>query len=305
MTLIENICRGDKLHLESNIHTFSDDARDLLSDTLIEVLMDPQMAYSIELCRNESDARDLIIDSLCQNLDDFYIPDSELDKSYGPIVDLMDVAYDGTSYDLRPGDAPDVFTNFGHNRSSSGYHSFEPFLIKYVPSDIKTIVDKSFLYTKSNVNQVSSPLIRLDVISSDLYKSLIEHPDLLKALNWRAFEKLLADILTSMGFSIELQSGTKDEGIDLFAIKKDSTLGEHRYLLQAKRYKNKVGVEPVRQLLFLHNHYRATKSCIATTSEFTKGAWQLARQYRWQLELRDIHGITEWLKSATPFKDIF
>jgi len=101
---------------------------------------------------------------------------------------------------------------------------------------------------------------------------------------------------------VELQQGTKDGGIDLIAVRKDDFLGEHRYLLQAKRYGNKVGVEPVRQLLFLHSYFRATKSCLACTATFTKGAWELAHQYRWQLELKDVLGLTDWLKTAASIK---
>jgi restriction system protein len=74
--------------------------------------------------------------------------------------------------------------------------------------------------------------------------------------------------------------------------------GPQRFLLQAKRYSNKVGIEPVRQLAFLHSHLRATKSCLATTATFTKGAWELAQQYQWQLELRDFDGLQEWIKYA-------
>ena len=69
-------------------------------------------------------------------------------------------------------------------------------------------------------------------------------------------------------------------------------------MLQAKRWKNKVGVEPVQQLIFPHGSERATKSCLATTSTFTRGAWQLGNQYQWQLELRDFHGIQNWINCA-------
>lgn len=52
----------------------------------------------------------------------------------------------------------------------------------------------------------------------------------------------------------------------------------------------------MRQLLFLQSHERATKACLATTARFTEGAWELARQYRWQLELRDHEGLMGWIR---------
>lgn len=145
-------------------------------------------------------------------------------------------------------------------------------------------------------------IFHLDIVDSALYKALITHPELLHTLNWRTFELLLADILASFGYEVELQRGTKDGGVDLFAVKKADPLGQHRYLLQAKRWGNKVGVDPVQRLAFLHSHHRMTKSCLATTSSFTSGAWEWAKQYQWQLELRDFVGIHDWIINAASMR---
>ncbi len=143
-----------------------------------------------------------------------------------------------------------------------------------------------------------SLIFTLDDIDPRLYQSLIDHPELLRTLEWRTFEKLLADALEAIGFEVELQKGTKDGGIDLFAIKRQAIIGPERYLIQAKRYKNKVGLEPVQRLMFLHKHHLVTKVCLATTSTFTSGAWKLAEQYKWQLELKDFDGVFEWVQLA-------
>ena len=131
-----------------------------------------------------------------------------------------------------------------------------------------------------------------------VYDSIIANPELLKSINWRDFEKLLAYVLEKFEYEIELNRGTKDGGVDIIAIKKDTPFGPNRYLIQAKRWKNKVGVEPVRSLIWAHNEYRVTKSCLATTSAFTKGAWDLANQYKWQVELKDYEKIIEWIRSV-------
>lgn len=146
---------------------------------------------------------------------------------------------------------------------------------------------------RSAVEGVRQAVVVLSPMDLLLYKQLQNHPELIKTLDWRAFEKLLADILESFGYKVDLMRGTKDGGIDIIAIGKPEPWGEHRYLLQAKRWANRVVVEPVRELKFLHDHMRATRSCLATTSTFTKGAWCLAREYPWQLELRDYMGIRE------------
>jgi HJR/Mrr/RecB family endonuclease len=146
--------------------------------------------------------------------------------------------------------------------------------------------------------QERSGIVTLQFIDPEVLEALRTTPELLHALSGRTFERVLAELLSQLGYEIELQRGTKDGGVDIFAIRRVDPLGPHRYLLQAKRWKHAVGVEPVRHLLFLQQHHRATKSCLVTTSRFTSGAWQLANQYAWQLELKDYQGLKEWIARA-------
>jgi len=148
----------------------------------------------------------------------------------------------------------------------------------------------------------NNKIYTLSNIDYELYNAISTNPELIKTLNWRLFEKLLADILERFEYDIELLKGTKDGGIDIIAIKKQSPLGIHRYLIQAKRWQNKVGVEPVRSLIWAHNEYRVTKSCLATTSNFTRGAWELANNYRWQIELKDYDKIIDWINLAKELR---
>lgn len=147
-------------------------------------------------------------------------------------------------------------------------------------------------------SRTENSAISLTLVDPVLLEAIAKNPKLLKSLDWRTFEKLLARILETLGYEIELQRGTKDGGVDLFALKKDSIIGPHRYLLQAKRWAGSVGVEPVREILFLHTDYRVTKSCLATTSRFTEGAWEYARSYKWWLELKDFERLQEWVGLA-------
>jgi hypothetical protein len=138
----------------------------------------------------------------------------------------------------------------------------------------------------------------ITLLDPGILDAIMKYPNLLRTLDWREFEKLLAQILEKLGYEIELQRGTKDGGIDLFALKRDTVLGPHRYLLQAKRSSNAVGVEPIREILFLRDDHRITKSCLATTSRFTAGAWKYARAYEWWLELKDFDRLQEWVRLA-------
>ncbi|HEX4953362.1 MAG TPA: restriction endonuclease [Thermoanaerobaculia bacterium] len=144
--------------------------------------------------------------------------------------------------------------------------------------------------------QAPPELYRLELVDAALIARLAKEPELLRTLNWRAFEHLLSKILEELEYEVELTRSTRDGGVDIFALRRSGPFGPHRYLLQAKRWSKAVGVEPVRELLFLHQHHRVTKSCLATTSRFTGGAWELAREYQWALELRDYEGLLEWIK---------
>lgn len=165
----------------------------------------------------------------------------------------------------------------------------------YKYDNTSELTEMVFNLIKSNQNNTIYSLNHIDI---NLYKSIIANPQLLGELNWRTFEKLLANILEKFEYEIELQRGTKDGGIDIIAFKKNTIFGPERYLIQAKRWKNKVGVEPVQRLIWAHNHYKVTKSCIATTSAFTRGAWELAENHKWQVELKDYDKIIDWINLA-------
>ncbi|RZJ88063.1 MAG: restriction endonuclease [Chryseobacterium sp.] len=144
------------------------------------------------------------------------------------------------------------------------------------------------------------PIIKkVDFFDPQIYQVIKKNPQLLKTMDWRLFEEMLADILRKFKYSVELTKPTKDGGIDIFAIKHDDNFGMHKYLLQAKRYSEAVQVSPVRELLFLHDEHRATKSCLATTASFTKGAWELAESHKWKMELKDQEGILQWINKIT------
>jgi restriction system protein len=147
------------------------------------------------------------------------------------------------------------------------------------------------------------PIIKqVDYFDPAVYELIRKNPQLLNTLDWRIFEEMLADILKTFGYSIELTKRTKDGGIDVIAIKADNDFGSHKYILQAKRYSKAIQVSPIRELLFLHSEQRASKCCLATTSTFTTGAKELGEQYRWTLELKDKQGILEWIERADAIK---
>jgi len=172
--------------------------------------------------------------------------------------------------------------------------------------DRKTLINKFRRWDYQDKIQTAKPIIqsiplikKIDYFDPAIYEVIKKEPSLLKTMDWRLFEEMLADILRRFKYSVELTKATKDGGIDIIAIKKDENFGMHKYLLQAKRYTDAVQVSPVRELLFLHDEYKATKSCLATTARFTSGAWNLAENHKWKMELKDQQGILEWIDKVT------
>lgn len=165
-------------------------------------------------------------------------------------------------------------------------------------SIIKEIIEDQFLPTKEKNEKITKPDFSANEFDSVLYNKILLHPELVKQMHWREFEKLLAKILEAFEYEIELSKGSKDGGVDLIAIKKNTDFGEHKYLIQAKRYNNKVGIEPVERLMFLRQEYGASKACLVTTSQFTAGAWKHARNYNYLLELKDFERLQVWIKQA-------
>ncbi len=100
----------------------------------------------------------------------------------------------------------------------------------------------------------------------------VKHPrELFLNLKPEQFEWLIQELYKKMGYETKLTSFRKDGGIDVIAEKCE--LGkQEKIIIQCKRYEKKVGVNPVRELLWLVNERRANKGVIVCCSEFTKGA---------------------------------
>lgn len=116
-------------------------------------------------------------------------------------------------------------------------------------------------------------------------------------LNWRQFEIIISELLQLDGFEIELMQGTKDNGVDIVAVK---DLGEHglfKALWQAKKYKagRKIGIETIRELADVRNEHKASKGIIVTSSFLTSGALQRVQRDQYMLGKVDRDDLTAWI----------
>lgn len=120
---------------------------------------------------------------------------------------------------------------------------------------------------------------------------------ILKKMNSRKFEELVATIFRNQGFGVSLTPQTRDGGYDILSIKHDKFTRNENYLIECKRYSehNRIGVGVVRSLMGVLQMNNATKGIIATTSFFTRDAEKLALNHSSRLMLHDYDTITGWL----------
>lgn len=106
------------------------------------------------------------------------------------------------------------------------------------------------------------------------------------------FEVYLADLLRKRGFSNVVITEQYDLGVDIVAKKDGVTWG-----IQAKRYRNLVKAEAVRQVYAALVRYKCDKAMVVTNSVFSRPARELARDNG--IELVDREKLMEWIYEST------
>lgn len=109
------------------------------------------------------------------------------------------------------------------------------------------------------------------------------------------FEDYLASLFRLQGWKVNEVGGSGDYGADLI-IKK---LGE-TYIIQAKRYSDKVSLPAVQQAFTAKAFYDADGCTVVTNSFFTKNAKTLAAKVG--CELIDRNGLTEYIETLKKGK---
>lgn len=143
-------------------------------------------------------------------------------------------------------------------------------------------------------------------ITSFVERALIEElhrsPDILKTINRRLFESVVAEIFSGQGYDVELTQQTRDGGKDIVAIR--SKFVPVKFLIECKRPDpgNPVGVRAVRELHSVKIGEGATKAILATTTHFTSGAKQMFEKHRWELEPQDFEGLKVWIAEYVKMK---
>jgi HJR/Mrr/RecB family endonuclease len=144
-------------------------------------------------------------------------------------------------------------------------------------------------------------VVAVQAVSDELLAYLVRNPKALHELRPRQFEELIAHVLESFGWDIELTPESRDGGYDILAVSKnvDGSNLRASYIVECKKYRadRKVGIAVARQLLYVKAERAASHAIIATTSDFTSGVYEFAAN-RLDLDPKNADAVIEWCKSA-------
>ncbi len=132
-------------------------------------------------------------------------------------------------------------------------------------------------------------------IRKQLAQELLEQ---IKEKSPRYFENLVVDLLVKMGYGAsredaEAVGGSGDGGID--GVIKNDKLGLDVIYVQAKRWENSVGEQPVRDFVGALHGKRARKGIFITTSDFARSTREYIKTIDPQIILIDGHQLVEYM----------
>ncbi|MCC6989680.1 MAG: restriction endonuclease [Acidobacteria bacterium] len=181
----------------------------------------------------------------------------------------------------------------GRNISPRAYSDLFPVWTSLLPPDALPR-DEQNEPTESQLHTLTPPPIVVVSEWREIVSQIGAGSLKLTDLGWRQFEDLVARLLEQFGWEVTPMGYTKDEGVDIVAVRKVSPDINFSMMVQCKRYSDarKVGVEVVREVWSVKWAQGFQQAMIATTSSFTRGARHQATE--WKLELRDSDVIREW-----------
>jgi restriction system protein len=112
------------------------------------------------------------------------------------------------------------------------------------------------------------------VKEADILSDLDQRPNLM-ALNPTEFETLVTNLFGKMGLEMRQTRPSRDGGVDCIAYDSRPIFGG-KVVIQAKRYKNTVGVSAVRDLFGTMQNEGASKGILVTTSGYGKASFEFA-----------------------------
>jgi restriction system protein len=113
------------------------------------------------------------------------------------------------------------------------------------------------------------------VEETDVLSSIDQRPNLME-LTPGEFEALITNLFEKMGLETRMTQASRDGGVDCVAYDPRPIFGG-KVVIQAKRYKNTVGVSAVRDLFGTMQNEGASKGILVTTSGYGRASFEFAQ----------------------------
>lgn len=138
---------------------------------------------------------------------------------------------------------------------------------------------------------------RIIFANEALVEGLRRQPDSIYDLSWRKFEELIAELLSDLGYEVELTPPTHDGGRDILAYM-TTPHGRLLCLVETKKHSRDrpVGVRLVRELYGTLIDADASSAMLVTTSSFSTYAKALEQRHQYKLALRDYSDVIKWIE---------
>ena len=135
-------------------------------------------------------------------------------------------------------------------------------------------------------------------VSDELLARLAEQPQERFLVSPRLFEEAVAEILSRMGYDVQLTPASRDQGRDIIANLATPT-SPLLMLVECKRYapNRPVGVEPIARLWSRLFDDKANLALAITTSTFAPVAQRFARTRGYQIDLADGERFIDWIRA--------
>jgi restriction system protein len=124
------------------------------------------------------------------------------------------------------------------------------------------------------------PILEFDMVDrrfieeTDVLSELDQRPNLMD-LSYKEFESLITNLFSRMGLEARQTQASRDGGVDCVAFDPRPIFGG-KVVIQAKRYKNTVGVGAVRDLFGTMQNEGASKGILVTTSGYGSASYEFA-----------------------------
>lgn len=151
------------------------------------------------------------------------------------------------------------------------------------------ILAPSLGYIKTTLNMIER---------EEKINSFSNENDKIDNLTGEDFEKILTEKFNELGFFAEQTKGSGDFGADIIV----ETINRTRIIIQCKRFKSKVNLKAVQEVIGAVGHYEADYGIVITNNEFLNSAKKLAKSN--DIELWDRNSLSKFLKNDISFSII-